>query len=354
VSTILSASNENVKKAAALLRSGRLVGFPTETVYGLGAHGLEEIPILRIFQAKGRPLSDPLILHVPSLDAARPFVVLTPALLAQVESLSAAFWPGPLTLILPASSLVPAGVRAGGPTVGFRVPGHPIALSFLKECGVPVAAPSANRFGHVSPTRAEHVQHDLGAHDVTILDGGACPVGIESTILKCEEGSATVLRRGSITLFEIREALADILRPECVTAVTRTVVHKASAVEQETLEAPGQLLTHYAPDVPTFLVRVADVAAVAAGDNSHTVVVDVGGRLGSLRTGALAYRTSDEGTEAALSFAFDALRWAEGVSGAQRILVPDLMSEPDEKLLALADRFFRSASGRCVLAEHAR
>jgi hypothetical protein len=93
---------------------------------------------------------------------------------------------------------------------------------------------------------------------------------------------------------------------------------------------------------------------VAAGDNSHTVVVDVGGRLGSLRTGALAYRTSDEGTEAALSFAFDALRWAEGVSGAQRILVPDLMSEPDEKLLALADRFFRSASGRCVLAEHAR
>lgn len=348
VSTIVSASVENVKQASALLREGGLVSFPTETVYGLGAHGLDEKAVARIFEAKGRPLTDPLILHVPSLEAALPLVEVSPALLAQVQALSEAFWPGPLTLVLPASGQVPTKVRAGGPTVGVRVPNHPVALSLLRQCSVPVAAPSANRFGHVSPTRAEHVQHDLGAHEVFILDGGACPVGIESTILKCEESAATVLRRGSITLLEIRNVLAAFLSPDNVRAVSRAVVqapgHNTSAV----LEAPGQLLTHYAPDVPTFLVS-ADPAWLSHNDDlSQTVVVDVGGRLAALRNRALAYRSSEGGAVEALSFAFEALRWAEGVPGAQRILVPNLMLESDEQLLALSDRFFRSASGRSV------
>jgi L-threonylcarbamoyladenylate synthase len=355
VRAIVPASAENVKRAGRLLREGGLVSFPTETVYGLGACGTNEQAVGRIFEAKGRPFTDPLILHVASLTDVRSLVVMTSRLAVVVEVLARRFWPGPLTLVLPASDAVPAVVRAGGPTVAVRIPGHPVALSIIEEAGVPIAAPSANRFGHVSPTRAEHVAADLDAEGLLIVDGGSCPVGIESTIVKCEEGRLTLLRRGYVTLHEICEALGGIIAPECITAPRR------SDSETDAQEAPGGLLTHYAPDVPAFLVGpllwdeevLLNRAVETHGHSSSTVVVDVGGRLAHIAPRALAYRDlatrrDGPGDRSALRYAFDALRWAEAVPGAKRILLPDLGGESSELLQALADRFFRSASGRTI------
>ena len=186
---------DSIDEAAAALRAGTLVAFPTETVYGLGAHAFDAAAIANVFAFKGRPASDPLIVHVPTAAAAEKLIELDPAGLALMRQLMADFWPGPLTLVAPACAALPPAVTAGSGFVGVRCPAHPRANELLVAAGVPVAAPSANRFGHVSPTRAEHVMDDLGEHPILVLrpgaradgadgaDGGdaCCDVGIEST-----------------------------------------------------------------------------------------------------------------------------------------------------------------------------
>ncbi len=242
----LGCAAADIERAAQALRAGRLVAFPTETVYGLGAIATDERAVAAIFAAKGRPRFNPLIVHVASRAAA--------AALADwnelAERLAARFWPGALTLILPRAQPCPLSplVSAGGPTVGLRVPGHPVALALLEATGLPVAAPSANPAGAVSPTTADHVAEGLGDRVDLILDGGRCRVGVESTVLDLSEGRPRLLRPGGVT----RAALEAELGP----------LAAAADDPGRAPRGPGQLASHYAPARPLRL----DARAVAADE----------------------------------------------------------------------------------------
>lgn len=220
------------------LLHGRLVAFPTETVYGLGAHALDAAAVARIFEAKGRPHFDPLIVHVHNLKALSPLIADFPSL---AERLGKAFWPGPLTLVLPKTPIVPDLVTAGLPTVAVRIPAHPMALELLELAGVPVAAPSANRFGRLSPTSAEHVAEQLGERIDYILDGGSCNVGVESTVVDLTSDPPRLLRPGGISLEELQSVVGEIALNTWTDA-------------EKTPAAPGMLTKHYAPE--TRVVRL--------------------------------------------------------------------------------------------------
>jgi L-threonylcarbamoyladenylate synthase len=200
-----------IARAAALLGQGRLVAFPTETVYGLGANALDPAAVNRIYEAKGRPGYNPLIVHVADAATARRLVTAWPD---AAERLAARWWPGPVTLVLPKSREVPPEVTAGLSTVALRVPAHPVALALLKAAGVPVAAPSANRSGEVSPTTAEHVLRSLGDRVPMILDAGPTTIGIESTVIDLSDRTPTLLRPGMVT----REELESLIGPVEVAA----------------------------------------------------------------------------------------------------------------------------------------
>jgi L-threonylcarbamoyladenylate synthase len=236
-----------IAEAARVLRAGGLVGFPTETVYGLGADALDARAVAGIFAAKGRPEFDPLIVHVASLDE---IPTLARAVPDEARRLAARFWPGPLTLVLPKTARVPDLVTAGLDSVGLRVPAHPAALALLRAFGGPIAAPSANPFGYVSPTTAAHVSDRLGARVDLVLDGGPCRVGVESTIVSLDGPEPTMLRPGGIT----REALEAVLGRSLFVA-PRTARP----------QAPGQLDSHYAPRTPLRLLGRDDERRASAG-----------------------------------------------------------------------------------------
>jgi L-threonylcarbamoyladenylate synthase len=214
-----------IQRAAELLRAGRLVAFPTETVYGLGANALDAAAVARIFEAKGRPLSSPLIVHVASIESARELSREWPE---TAEKLAHAFWPGPLTIVVPKSPRIPDIVTAGLPSVGLRMPAHPVAHALLEAAGVPVAAPSANRFTQLSPTTAAHVLESLGDRVDVILDGGPCQVGIESTVISLAGACPRILRPGMISGTQIESIIG-------------AVETGAGA------ESPGQHPKHYSP-----------------------------------------------------------------------------------------------------------
>lgn len=385
---VLGADAAGIQTAAELLRGGRLVAFPTETVYGLGANALDESAVRDIFRVKGRPLTDPLIVHVPTAADATKLLLLDDDSAAVVEALGRAFWPGPLTLVAPAGPSLPPVVCAGTGFVGVRCPAHDVARALLTAAAVPVAAPSANRFGHVSPTRAAHVLDDLGAHEIAVLDAPGCAVGIESTVAKVDVAAREVLilRRGGVSERALADALAGspaafrvrVLERKAEGAGARPMSQPVSAPEGVAQLAPGQLLTHYAPDRPTLLAarrgRAAGPAAAADGGGARRAdgavaeaavglgavgaqlracaVLDFGGALADTRAVARAYRDLSESgnvREAAHSL-FDALRWAEGVDGASHVLLADLaeLGVEHEDAGALFDRMFRAASGRHV------
>jgi len=229
--------SETITAAAALLRAGRLVAFPTETVYGLGGAATDDTAVARIFEAKGRPSFNPLIVHVPDLAAAEACAVFDD----RARAVAAAFWPGPLTLVLPRREEAGLSrlVSAGLPSVALRVPAHPVAQALLRAAGVPVAAPSANRSGGISPTRAEHVVASLGARVDMVVDGGPCAVGLESTVLDLTGERPILLRPGGIT-------------PADLEAVLGAPVVSGSD-DPMAPKSPGQLLSHYAPDRPVRL-----------------------------------------------------------------------------------------------------
>ena len=221
-------------QAADLLRQGSLVAFPTETVYGLGGDARSDLAVARIFEAKGRPRFNPLIVHLPDVAAARGLADFD----ARAEALAAAFWPGPLTLVLPlrVGSGLSDLVTAGLPTVALRIPAHPVAQALLRAFGGPLAAPSANPSGRVSPTRAAHVLEGLGGRIDAVIDGGACAVGVESTILGLD-GPARLLRPGGVPVEALEAVLGlPLLLPEA-----------------GKISAPGQLASHYAPGAPVRL-----------------------------------------------------------------------------------------------------
>jgi L-threonylcarbamoyladenylate synthase len=234
----------SVAQAAALIRAGKLVAFPTETVYGLGANALDVAAVERIFQAKRRPRNSPLIVHVDSIEMARRFAAEWPT---AAETLARRYWPGPLTLVLPKTAEIPDLVTAGLPTVGLRVPDHPLALELIRAAGVPIAAPSANRFTELSPTAAEHVSESLADF---VLDGGPARVGIESTVLSLA-GDATLLRPGLIPLPEIEALIGPVRLSE--------------APAEGAHASPGMHARHYRPKTPLYLLNEGDAAPPGKG-----------------------------------------------------------------------------------------
>jgi L-threonylcarbamoyladenylate synthase len=258
---ILAPTAENIALAAAALRAGQVAAMPTETVYGLAGVAFDEHALAQIFAAKERPTFDPLICHVPMANGdwlehlAQQGLAHLAALSAkaqqQVRTLAKAFWPGPLTLVLPKQSRLPDLATSGLPTVGIRSPRHPVAQALLREVGQPLAAPSANRFGRISPTEAAHVLAELGDRIDFIVDGGACEIGIESTVLLVEpDGRLLLLRPGEIA----REAIA---------AATNTIVETRdhASASHSPLPSPGMLASHYAPRKPLRLVERSEVSA---------------------------------------------------------------------------------------------
>lgn len=230
-----------IAEAAQAILSGQLVAFPTETVYGLGANAWDRQAVQRVFVAKGRPAQDPLIVHLASAEFLPQIAQAIPPL---AERLIARFWPGPLTLVLPKQARIFDEITAGLPTVAVRMPAHPVALGLLRASGVPIVAPSANRFGHVSPTTAQHVLEDLGGMIEGILDGGPTTVGVESTVLDLTCSPPRLLRPGGIP----REALQAVIG-EITYEVT--VSHEEGAIKPQL--SPGLLAKHYAPRAELWL-----------------------------------------------------------------------------------------------------
>jgi L-threonylcarbamoyladenylate synthase len=231
MTAILKTSDAAIEQAANILRRGGLVAFPTETVYGLGANALDAAAVARIFEAKGRPATNPIIVHIANASQVPQVATAWPAIAAK---LAERFWPGPLTLVLPKHANVPDIVTAGGPTVAVRVPVHPIAHALLEAVQLPIAAPSANRSSEISPTTAEHVRKALDGRIDMILDGGPCPGGLESTVLDVTTDPPRLLRPGLVTPEQIESVIGPIQRAARVDA-TRP------------LASPGLLDRHYAP-----------------------------------------------------------------------------------------------------------
>ena len=244
-------TEKDIEAAAAILRAGGLVGIPTETVYGLGANGLDPAAVRRIFEAKGRPQDNPLILHIPDPSWLERYCRDVPA---AARRLAEQFWPGPLTMILPRRALVPDEVTCGLETVGVRCPDHPVTLAIIRAAGVPVAAPSGNRSGRPSPTCARHMLEDMEGRIQAVVDGGPCGVGVESTIVDLTLPVPRLLRPGGLPL----EALEAVLgRVDVDRAVTAPLSHG------EKPRAPGMKYRHYAPQAPVTVVT-GDGAATAA------------------------------------------------------------------------------------------
>lgn len=220
---------EELARAAGLIRNGQLVAFPTETVYGLGANALDAAAVRRIFELKRRPSTSPLIVHVDSIAMARSLVTDWPEL---AEDLARRYWPGPLTMVLPKRAIVPREVTAGLPTVGIRMPAHPVALELIRAAELPIAAPSANRFTELSPTTAAHVRESFGGA-VMVLDGGPTEVGIESTVISLAGPEPVVLRPGMIPFHGLKQV---------------------TEAGSEAHPAPGMHLRHYSPRTPLMLV----------------------------------------------------------------------------------------------------
>ncbi|GAC1302576.1 MAG: L-threonylcarbamoyladenylate synthase [Ktedonobacteraceae bacterium] len=335
-----------IERAAALIRAGEVVVFPTETVYGLGANALQTQAVERIFEAKGRPFSDPLIVHIADERALQDLVSFIPA---QVERLIEMFWPGPLTLILPRSPLVPTLVTAGLDTVAVRMPSHSVALALIRAANTPIAAPSANRFMHISPTTAQHALADLQGRVPLILDGGPCLVGVESTILDLCSAEPRILRPGGVSL----EALRTVL-PDVQLATRHNDRHEEEHFAQDAQRAPGQLLTHYAPAIPLLLfegtvetMRTAMVHEVwrrhERGERVGVLVADED-TAAFQGSGALVYTLgSAAAPEQVAAALFAGLRALE-TAGVRVILCRSF----DEQGLGLAirDRLLRAASGK--------
>ena len=257
---------ESIREAADIIRGGGLVGMPTETVYGLGANALDENAVKRIFEAKGRPGDNPLIVHVSSVDEIAPLVREIPD---AAKKLMAAFWPGPMTLILPKSDKIPAAVSAGLDTVGIRLPASEAACALIAAAGCPIAAPSANRSGKPSPTTAQHVFEDMDGRIPMILDAGACGVGVESSVIDATGETPVILRPGGIT-------------PEMVEAVLGAVAVDehvmAPLAEGDIVRSPGMKYKHYAPQAKTVIFDGAAEDVIAAICARYDEAAEQGGK----------------------------------------------------------------------------
>lgn len=374
---VIPNSSLGIERAASIIKQGGIVAFPTETVYGLGGNALDPEAVKAIFVAKGRPLTDPLIVHISSKEQGFDLIDITESE-REIFDILSLFWPGPLTIIVKASSRIPALVTANTGFVGIRLPNHPLAISLINASQLPIAAPSANRFGHVSPTRAEHVITDLGEKGVPVLFGDCdeykeytCAHGIESSVVKIDgsQNLIVILRQGAITSSMIEDSLSkNSIMGWKVVAINRALKMEKQNEDEDKeeavlvgQEAPGQAITHYAPNISCMIVRnvvnnnvfSCDSICLTKDQLSNTIVIDFGGQNTHLREGCLAYRDlSEQGNSKEAAFhLFDYLRWSESFTTAQLVLLPyvhQAESEEQSILLGLADRLFRAASGKIV------
>lgn len=349
-----------LEKCSKFLHDGNLVAFPTETVYGLGANALNSDAVKKIFEAKQRPLTDPVIVHVLDFHTAISLVDISSSLANVYKYLTDCFWPGPLTIVAKVNSKkIPDCITANTGFVGIRSPRHEIARKLIAVSKLPIAAPSANRFGHVSPTTANHVFEDLGDCKIPILildTKEKCDVGIESTVAKLEENNGkfflTILRKGGVSIEQLNKAMNKYKES---TNVEVLVNSKTKIVSNDTKigqQAPGQLITHYAPYIQAFIVEDDPNLLNNGGkediDLSKIALIDFGGKMKWAADKVLFYTdlsTKGDILEAA-NVLFDTLRTCEKIKGAQAIALPNLKDSKLEHADALFDRLFRSASGR--------
>ena len=307
----------NLKEAKVLLESGELVAIPTETVYGLAANAFQADAVIQIFETKNRPHFDPLIVHVAGIEGVSEVVAETPPVALKLMQ---TFWPGPLTIVLRKSSKIPDIVTSGLDTVGVRMPDHDLTLELLRSLDFPLAAPSANPFGYISPTSAQHVAKQLGDRIPYILDGGICSVGVESTIIDCTAQTPVVLRLGGTTVEQITEAIGLV---------------EVNTTSSSAPQAPGMTLSHYAPRKPMYIGSIQNLMQQIKGDVSVLSFQDSYPNYRNIRlseTGDLK--------EAARNL-FSAMRTLDADPG--RIIIGEWV--PDEGLgRAINDRLRRAAT----------
>lgn len=323
-----------IAEAAAALLAGDLVALPTETVYGLGAVATDAAAIRRVFEAKGRPTSDPLIVHVhPTWDLA-PVLADRPSPVAR--RLIDAFWPGPLTIVAHRAAAIPDEVTAGGDLVAVRAPAHPVALALLAATGTGVAAPSANRFSYVSPTSADHVLADLGDACAIVLDAGRTTFGIESTVVVERDGRLEVLRHGAVTAEELAAAVGDLV----------AVVDPADDVDHGASVSPGRSARHYAPTTPTIAIaRAALAEPLVVRSKLRITHLGLGDRPAGLPSSARHERLGDADDLPGAAWAlYDALRRLDA-EGTTDLLLIERTGAPGLGR-AIDDRIGRAASGR--------
>jgi L-threonylcarbamoyladenylate synthase len=325
--------SDHIRRAATRLREGGLVVFPTETVYGLGANALDEHAVAGIFRAKGRPADNPLIVHICTLEEIAPLVTEFPP---QAQRLATAFWPGPLTMILPKSSRIHAVTSGGLATVAIRMPSHPVARALIRKAGVPVAAPSANRSGSPSPTSAKHCIADLSGRVDMILDGGDCAVGVESTVLSLAGEIPLLLRPGAVTIADLRQVLGEV-------AVDEAVTHHLA--DGKPAASPGMKYQHYAPHAQVTLVHGGDekfyrFAAENRGENIRFLAFEED--AAALGEDLIAYGAATDPAAQARRL-FSALRELDE-AGAQTVYARAPSS--DGVGLAVYNRLLRAAAFR--------
>ncbi len=330
-----------LEQAAEYIRAGKLVAFPTETVYGLGANALDPQAVRAIFQAKGRPPTDPLIVHIAEFSQLHQVTREVPTI---AKELARHFWPGPLTFVLPKSTEIPPEVTAGGENVAVRWPSHPVAQALIRLSGVPIAAPSANLFGHVSPTTAEHVYADLHGRVHLILDGGPTFIGLESTVLDLTTSPPRILRPGGIPLEALRPFLPDV------------ALGLSYRSEEVAAESPGQMLRHYAPRALLLLFEGEDNLVLLAMRKIAQEYLQEGRRVGILCV--------DEEQEALRLPEIEVLSLGsqQDLSTIGRNLFPALRTLEEKQVdvilartfprqslgLAIWDRLYRAAQGRII------
>jgi L-threonylcarbamoyladenylate synthase len=331
---------EVIARAAERLRAGGLVAFPTETVYGLGVNAMDRVAVRRLFEAKGRPATDPLIVHLADVHTIAALVLHVPE---DVTRLASRFWPGPLTVVLPRSGDVPDEVTAGLDTVAIRIPRHPVAHAVLSAAAIPIAAPSANLFSRPSPTSAAHVLDDLDGRIDLIIDGGVTTVGVESTVLDLTRTVPTILRPGAVT----REMLLDVL--------PRIDEYVAASSSVDPQRAPGMLEKHYSPRTPLTLYEGAN--ALTSLNKDAQQALNAGERIGLLvASGDLEHDTTltdrcavrEVGPDAAeiARHLYASLRELDA-AGLDRILARGFYLDSGLGD-AIADRLRRAAAGRIV------
>jgi L-threonylcarbamoyladenylate synthase len=340
---LLPVDARSLQRASELLQAEQVVAFPTETVYGLGGSALSTAAIERIYVAKGRPSWNPLIVHVADTAAAAALVSHWPE---SATRLARQFWPGPLTLVLPRAERVPAAVSAGRPTIALRVPAHAVALQLLRTCGLPLAAPSANRSQGISPTRAEHVAASLRAADVPlILDGGPCRHGIESTVVDLTFSPPRLLRPGATPLSALREILPDLALPATLTAGSPEL-----PIDETSPASPGLMRRHYAPRTPLTLLQPPLAASLRAlpaprGLLTHVALPELAADCAVIET--LPYDAAGYAADlyAALHRLDDAWPKLASLAVLPPPWVADAAATPTDDLwLSILDRLLRAAA----------